>query len=178
MMASNGYLKMVDFGFAKICKDKTYTLCGTPEYLAPEILLNKGHGVQVDWWTLGIFAYELIAGEDPFSDEDPLIIYQKILKGKLKFPRDFDHDAKSLIKHLLVSDITKRYGCMKNGVADIKKHRWFNGFDWSLLVDMQMKAPYVPQFKHDWDTKYFGSYPDSASLSLALKATEDPFLGF
>ena len=85
-----GYLKLTDFGFAKFCETRTYTLCGTPEYLAPEVLLNKGHGKPVDWWTLGILTYEMIAGIDPFNDEDPMAIYQKILKGKIRFPRDFD----------------------------------------------------------------------------------------
>ena len=85
-----GYLKLTDFGFAKIVEVRTYTLCGTPEYLAPEMLLNKGHGKPVDWWTFGILLYEMLAGIDPFADEDPMNIYQKILKGHVKFPRNFD----------------------------------------------------------------------------------------
>lgn len=128
MIANTGYLRLTDFVFAKYCEGRTYTLCGTPEYLAPEILLNKGHGKAVDWWCLGILTYEMIAGIDPFNDEDPMTIYQKILKGKVKFPRDFEKSAKSLVKHLLVADVTKRYGCLKGGVADIKTHRWFKGF--------------------------------------------------
>lgn len=91
LISSDGYLKLTDFGFAKYLESgRTYTLCGTPEYLAPEILLNKGHGKPVDWWTLGILIYEMIAGIDPFNDEDPMGIYQKILKGKVRFPKDFD----------------------------------------------------------------------------------------
>lgn len=108
-----GYLKLTDFGFAKIVDSRTYTLCGTPEYLAPEMLLNKGHGKPVDWWTFGILLYEMLAGIDPFSDEDPMLIYQKILKGKVKFPRSFDKNAKSLVKHILQADLSKRYGCLK-----------------------------------------------------------------
>jgi protein kinase A len=90
LIEGNGYLKLTDFGFAKIIKDRTYTLCGTPEYLAPEILLNKGHGKPVDWWTLGILLYEMIAGIDPFSDDEPMKIYKKIIACKITFPRDFD----------------------------------------------------------------------------------------
>jgi len=75
LIAQTGYLRLTDFGFAKYCEGRTYTLCGTPEYLAPEILLNKGHGKAVDWWCLGILSYEMIAGIDPFNDEDPMTIY-------------------------------------------------------------------------------------------------------
>lgn len=133
LIDEEGYLKLTDFGFAKYCQTRTYTLCGTPEYLAPEVLLNKGHGKPVDWWTLGILTYEMLAGIDPFNDDDPMAIYQKILKGKIKFPRDFHKDAKSLVKHLLVADVTKRYGCLRNGANDIKNHRWFKNLDWFKL---------------------------------------------
>ena len=75
MIDVNGYLKLTDFSFAKAIKGRTYTLCGTPSYIAPEILLNSGHGIAVDWWSLGILIYELISGKDPFYDPDPLIIY-------------------------------------------------------------------------------------------------------
>lgn len=75
LIDNEGYLKLTDFGFAKYCETRTYTLCGTPEYLAPEVLLNKGHGKPVDWWTLGILTYEMIAGIDPFNDDDPMAIY-------------------------------------------------------------------------------------------------------
>lgn len=120
LIAEDGYLKLADFSFAKVVQTRTYTLCGTPEYLAPEIILNLGHGKAVDWWTLGILIYEMNAGIDPFTDEDPMIIYQNILKGKVKFPRDMDREAKSLIKHLLVADPSKRLGMLKNGVDDVK----------------------------------------------------------
>ena len=99
LLLPSGYLKLTDFGFAKVVTTQTYTLCGTPEYLAPEIITNKGHGKPVDWWTLGVLLYEMLVGIDPFSDPDPMMVYQKIIKGKIKFPKNIDKDGKSLIKH-------------------------------------------------------------------------------
>merc|ERR1712099_196304 len=136
LMCQNGYSKLTDFGFAKIIEPgtRTYTLCGTPEYIAPEVLLNKGHGKPVDWWTLGILIYEMIVGYPPFVDEDPMGIYQKILSGKIVFPKLFDKNAKGLVKRLLTADLGKRYGNLKDGVDDIKQHKWFSIISWDDLL--------------------------------------------
>jgi len=177
LINKNGYLKLTDFGFAKyLDNEKTYTLCGTPEYLAPEIILNKGHGKPVDWWTMGILLYEMLVGIDPFSDDDPMQTYQKIIKGKINFPKDFDKNAKSLIKHLLTADTTKRYGCLKNGVKDILNHRLFIGYDWKNFVFLKMEPPYIPPIKSATDTSNFESYPDSDVESPSVDKNEDPFL--
>ena len=169
LINKNGYLKLTDFGFAKqLENEKTYTLCGTPEYLAPEIILNKGHGKAVDWWTLGII--------DPFSDDDPMKTYQKILKGKINFPKTINKDAKSLIKHLLTQDTTKRFGCLKNGVKDILNHRFFEGFDWKNFVYLSMPAPYIPEIKSEDDTSNFEKYPESDTESPSVDKKNDPFL--
>lgn len=85
------------------------------------------------------------AGIDPFNDEDPMLIYQKILKGKIKFPSSFNANAKSLVKHLLEADLSKRYGNLKGGVDDIKLHRFFKGLDWTALVSKTLKASYLPK---------------------------------
>ena len=124
LIDGEGYLKLTDFGFAKVVENRTYTLCGTPEYIAPEIILNKGHGKGVDWWTVGVLIFEMLAGIDPFNDSDPMMIYQNIIRGNLKFPRTFDKDGRSLVKHLLVSDLSKRYGNLKNGkLISITRHK-------------------------------------------------------
>ena len=176
LIHKSGYLKLTDFGFAKIVEGRTYTLCGTPEYLAPEIILNKGHGKPVDWWTCGILLYEMIAGIDPFSDDDPMMVYQKILKGKIKFPSGFDSNAKSLIKHLLDSDLTKRYGNLKNGVKDITGHRFFKNLEWDKLLRKEIPPPYVPKVKSNDDISNFSAYPDSDNPAPQIKKDEDPFL--
>ncbi|CAD8184548.1 unnamed protein product [Paramecium pentaurelia] len=175
LVQNDGYLKLTDFGFAKVVEDRTYTLCGTPEYLAPEILLNKGHSKPVDWWCLGIFLYEMLAGIDPFNDEDPMAIYQKILKGKVKFPCNFDNEAKSLVKHLLEQDVTKRFGNLKNGVDDIKQHKWYETLNWKDLFIKKLKPQYIPIIQSDYDTSNFATYPDSTELPDSIKQQDDPF---
>lgn len=175
LIAIDGYVKLTDFGFAKVIEHRTYTLCGTPEYIAPEVLLNKGHGKPVDWWTLGILIYEMIVGYPPFVDEDPMGIYQKILSGKIVFPKLFDKNAKALVKKLLTADLGKRYGNLKNGVDDIKSHKWFKDMDWQALLDKQITAPMTPKVKDAADTSNFDDYPDSDELPPAVSAAQDPF---
>mmetsp|Transcript_102295 Transcript_102295/g.292818 ORF Transcript_102295/g.292818 Transcript_102295/m.292818 type:complete len:285 (-) Transcript_102295:3808-4662(-) len=172
-----GYLKITDFGFAKVVTFKTYTLCGTPEYIAPEVLLNKGHGKGVDWWTLGILTYEMLAGQPPFVDEDPMGIYQQILNGKLNFPRYMEHNVKSLLKKILVADLTKRYGCRTNGVEDIKKHKWFSDLEWQVLLDRGLSGPIIPEVNGANDTSNFDPYPDSEEeAAVPDYQGVDPFL--
>ncbi|EZG44964.1 putative CAMP-dependent protein kinase catalytic subunit [Gregarina niphandrodes] len=163
LMNQNGYLKLTDFGFAKYLATRTYTLCGTPEYIAPEILLNKGHGFSVDWWALGVFIYEMIVGYPPFCDEDALGIYQKILSGRMLFPRLFPRDAKSLVKHLLCHDLVGRMGHVRDGISDVRDHRWFRGFDFKALLESSLKAPFIPP-ETVGGAKNFGTYTEDVEV--------------
>lgn len=180
LLAKSGYLKLTDFGFAKICKQRTYTLCGTPDYLAPEIILNKGHGKSVDWWTLGVFIYELLVGVCPFSDDDPLETYEKIINGRYKFPSTFNKDAKSLIKHLLEADLSKRYGNMKSGVNDIKNHRLFKDIEFTKILNMEMKPPYVPKVTSSSDIRNFliEEYVDLDVSAPVVEMEDDLFINW
>jgi len=166
LLTSDGNCKVTDFGFAKRVEYRTWTLCGTPEYLAPEIILSKGHGKAVDWWALGILMYEMLAGYPPFYDEDPLGIYQKILEGKIKFPWHFDRHSKDLIKKLLTADLTKRLGNLKAGADDIKKHKWFMATAteeyWKDVELKKLTPPIKPDVANECDTANFEKYPDSA----------------
>nr|CAB3265169.1 cAMP-dependent protein kinase catalytic subunit PRKX-like [Phallusia mammillata] len=160
LLDRDGHTKLTDFGFAKKVEDRTWTLCGTPEYLAPEIIQSKGHGRSVDWWALGILTYEMLAGFPPFWDESPFGIYQKILSGKVDFPKNLDASAKDLIKKLLAHDRTRRLGNMKNGTEDVKRHKWFKNIDWEAVSEKKMIPPIIPKVKHSGDTRNFEDYPE------------------
>jgi len=173
LITTTGHMKITDFGFAKMIEDKTWTLCGTPEYLAPEIIQSKGHGKPVDWWALGILCFEMLAGYPPFYDENPFGIYQKILQGKIEFPRQFDPKAKDLIKKLLTNDKTKRLGSGTKKSEDVKGHKWFAKTDWQAVLDMSLPAPFVPDVSGDHDTHNFDPYPDSVEdIATPLSAKD------
>jgi len=184
----------VDFGFAKQFppstgeEQKTYTLCGTAEYLAPEIVNSKGHGKGADWWALGIVIFEMLAGYPPFFADNPFEIYQKILKAQPKYPGHFDVNLyegvnretglplpdtpkNGLIVRLLRAERTHRIGCLKNGAEDIKKHKWFRGLNWAALYNKQLPPPpgaLTPELRDDDDRRYFAKYPDSVEESGPL----------
>jgi len=168
LLAPNGYLKVVDFGFAKCLKNnETWTLCGTAEYLAPEIIQSTGHGLGVDWWALGVLIYEMMAGRPPFCDESHFGIYQRVLTGKIDFTRNMDDPTRSVVTALLQPDQTSRLGCLAHGAADLKWHKFFRGVDWNALHSQTINAPIVPEVSSERDTQYFGdevtaeSEPDS-----------------
>lgn len=137
LLDKKGNIKLADFGFAKILKkDKTYTLCGTPEYLAPEIIKGekKGYGKSVDWWALGILFYEMLVGYPPFYDRKPLGIYKKILTGVIEFPYFLNSVSKDLIRKLLNPDCKFRLGAKRDG-EEIMKHRFFDGVSFEDLYN-------------------------------------------
>ena len=167
-------MKLIDFGFAKVITKRTYTICGTPEYIAPEILLNQGHGKPVDWWTLGILVYEMLAGYPPFQDDDPMNIYRKIINTKPRYPEGFDSHLKSLVKHLLRRDLSKRFGNLQAGAEDIKSHRFFSDINFNDLLERKLKPPHVPEKK---DFKQSDSNWEKVKNNgvKAVSAGEDPF---
>ena len=161
LIANDGHVKITDFGFAKEIKDKTYTLCGTPEYLAPEIILSLGHNKGVDWWALGVLVFELLGGYPPFYDENPLEIYKKITVGVYVFPECIYPSARDLISKMIEPDMSKRLGCMANGAKDIKDHNWFKGVDWKVVESKQIPPPWVPEIEGKLDSSLFDDYPES-----------------
>lgn len=151
-----GHIALCDFGLCKLNMkndDKTTTFCGTPEYLAPELLLGNAYTKVVDWWTLGILLYEMLTGLPPYYDEDVKTMYRKILTNPLKFPENFDKDAKDLLIKLLSRDPKQRLGA--NGAKEIMDHAFFKLIDWNKLNSKGYLPPFKPPVRDDQDTSNF-----------------------
>jgi len=170
LLDHEGYLKVTDFGFAKEVTGRTWMLCGTPDYLAPEIVAGKGHGKGVDWWTLGVFLYEMLASYPPFYDEDPMKTYAKIIHGSITFPSHFSKDAINLIQKLLYPKPTKRLGVVNGGAKLIKKHAFFKGFDWEALFNRKLKPYIIPKIKSPED---LSNFDESAEKEHHFDAYDD-----
>ncbi|KAF8464003.1 kinase-like domain-containing protein [Kalaharituber pfeilii] len=153
-----GHIALCDFGLCKLNMkqdDKTNTFCGTPEYLAPELLLSQGYTKTVDWWTLGVLLYEMLTGLPPFYDENTNEMYRKILQDPLHFPGPevVPNDAKSLLIRLLDRDPARRLGA--NGAAEIKSHRFFESIDWKRLLQKKIQPTFRPNVTNAMDTANF-----------------------
>ncbi|KAH3681154.1 hypothetical protein WICPIJ_007849 [Wickerhamomyces pijperi] len=151
-----GHIALCDFGLCKLNmknSDKTKTFCGTPEYLAPELLLGNGYTKSVDWWTLGVLLYEMLTGLPPYYDTDVSVMYQKILKDPLRFPSDLDPDAKDILIHLLARDPKIRLGT--DGSTEIKAHSFFKSIDWKRLNAKGYQPPFKPRVTDGFDTSNF-----------------------
>ncbi|XP_029452161.1 cGMP-dependent protein kinase 2-like isoform X2 [Rhinatrema bivittatum] len=174
MLDKHGYVKLVDFGFAKLLLkgEKTYSFCGTPEYLAPEILRNEGHDFAVDFWMLGILIFELLVGRPPFFSSDHRKIYSKILDGEIYFPTYISEAACSIISKLCRNRPGQRLGNTRNGVRGIKKHRWFNKLKWKKLAAQQLSAPTVQLIRHG------SPYVNFKWYSVDTTAAEEEFSGW
>jgi serine/threonine protein kinase len=149
LLDSLGNITITDFGLSKELKtnEGTHTFCGTPEYLAPEVLKGQGHGMAVDWWSLGTLIYEMLTGLPPFYSQNINIMYQKILNGELRFPSFIGGDAQSLLEGLLTRDVEKRLGSGADGSNDVKRHPFFKDIDWVKLERKELDPPFKPKVK-------------------------------
>lgn len=167
-----GYVKLTDFGFAKRLYppgSKTWTFCGTPDYVSPEIILNRGHDYSCDYWSLGVLMFELLTGAPPFTSDEPMKTYNIILRGidAVDFPRSISQKAQNLIKKLCRDNLSERLGYQRGGIEDIMKHKWFDGFNWIGLRSRTLPAPYVPKINSPIDTSNFDSYsPDTSEVPI------------
>uniref|UniRef100_A0A3P8Y9S4 non-specific serine/threonine protein kinase n=1 Tax=Esox lucius TaxID=8010 RepID=A0A3P8Y9S4_ESOLU len=158
MLDKDGHVKITDFGLCKegITDAATMkTFCGTPEYLAPEVLEDNDYGRAVDWWGLGVVMYEMMCGRLPFYNQDHEKLFELILMEEIKFPRTLSSDAKSLLSGLLIKDPNKRLGGGPDDAKEIMRHSFFVAVDWQDVYDKKLVPPFMPQVSSETDTRYF-----------------------
>ncbi|KIY46192.1 kinase-like protein [Fistulina hepatica ATCC 64428] len=160
----DGHIKIADFGFAKVCCEPAWTLCGTPDYLAPEIVHGERYNKSVDWYALGVLIYEMIAGFPPFYEpsDNNAALYQRIQRGTdlLRWPPQFTDLSVDLIVRLMDRDPTKRLGNLLNGAGDLFKHEFYAEVTWHRLLAKEIVAPFEPRMGHSGDTAAFDIYPE------------------
>ena len=160
----NGYLKIIDFGTAKEIEDRTKTIIGTPHYMAPEIIMGGGYSFPVDFWSISICMYEFMCGGVPFGDkdEDPMEIYFAIINNNLEFPTEFSNEKE--FKHLMRKMLDKNPSYRLTNFYSIKTQPWFKDFNWDELINLNLKAPYLPVIPYsplDFDTQYKPLFDDA-----------------
>ncbi|XP_061339183.1 serine/threonine-protein kinase AtPK2/AtPK19-like isoform X2 [Gastrolobium bilobum] len=147
LLDSDGHVVLTDFGLAKKFNEtaRSNSMCGTLEYMAPEIVMGKGHDKAADWWSVGILLFEMLVGKLPFTGGNRQKIQQKIIKDKMKLPAFLSSEAHSLLKGLLQKDASKRLGSGPSGSEEIKSHKWFKSVHWKKLEAREVRPSFVPE---------------------------------
>jgi len=147
LLDEDGHIRLTDFGLSKESISGnvlTHTFCGTPEYLAPEVIHGTGYSQAVDWWSLGTLSYEMLTGLPPFYNENLHVMYEKIIRAKLTFPPYLSANAKSFLTALLERNPKQRLGGGDNDAVDVKKHPFFENLDWAKLMKKDVTPPFKP----------------------------------
>jgi serine/threonine protein kinase len=159
LLDANGHIRLTDFGLSKEgisnSSSGANSFCGTPEYLAPEILNRQGHGRAVDWWSLGAVLFEMLTGLPPFYSQDREKLFEKIREAELQYPPVVQRQAKALLKGLLAKDPSKRLGSGPGDAADIQQKEFFASIDFDKLMKGEVKAPWRPDLSGVFDTSQF-----------------------
>jgi len=151
LIGSDGYCTIVDFGFAKVAYEKTFTMCGTFEYMAPEIITAKGYNFAVDCWAFAVIVFEMLVGKTPFFSKQKMKLFKKILVVNFKPEHIENEDARDLVTKILVHKPTSRLGNQADGVCDILDHPFFNSINWKKLKNKEMEPPWKPEPKEAVD---------------------------
>jgi len=172
LLDARGYIKITDFGFAKK-RNHTFTLCGTPEYLAPEVIQSWTQSFAVDWWGLGILIYEMVVSHPPFEDSEHMKMYEKIVSEPVEYPRHVSQNCRKLIDGLLRKNFYKRLGAGLAGAAAVKRHPWFEKTNWEELANRTVNSPYIPRIKSREDLSCYEYYSDDESKDEELLEDEN-----
>ena len=170
LLDEKGYLCLVDFGMAKKLEynKKALSFCGTPEYLAPEIIKGEGYDENIDWWSLGIILYEMICGVPPFYDDNLNKIYYLIQNTEVSFPHNIylSDDVKDIIFNLLKKDVKERLG-YSSGIVEIKNHSFFKGINFQDIENKKIEAPFIPKIDNSTDVQNFDEIFTNEDLEMS-----------
>uniref|UniRef100_A0A669DUC3 protein kinase C n=1 Tax=Oreochromis niloticus TaxID=8128 RepID=A0A669DUC3_ORENI len=158
LMDADGFVRIADFG---LCKegmghgDRTSTFCGTPEFLAPEVLTDSNYTRSVDWWGLGVLVYEMLVGESPFPGDDEEEVFDSIVNDDVRYPRFLSPNSASLIQKLLQKNPDLRLGAGEEDALEIKRHKFYEEMDWDALLAKKVKPPFLPVIRAPQDVSNF-----------------------
>uniref|UniRef100_A0A8C2W967 Serine/threonine-protein kinase N1 n=1 Tax=Chinchilla lanigera TaxID=34839 RepID=A0A8C2W967_CHILA len=189
LLDTEGYVKIADFG---LCKegmgygDRTSTFCGTPEFLAPEVLTDTSYTRAVDWWGLGVLLYEMLVGESPFPGDDEEEVFDSIVNDEVRYPRFLSAEAIGIMRRLLRRNPERRLGSSERDAEDVKKQPFFRTLGWDMLLARRLPPPFVPKLSgrtdiSNFDEEFTGEAPtlslprDARPLSAAEQAVFQDF---
>uniref|UniRef100_A0AAY4E5C8 protein kinase C n=1 Tax=Denticeps clupeoides TaxID=299321 RepID=A0AAY4E5C8_9TELE len=158
LLDTEGYVKIADFGLCKEgmgFRDRTSTFCGTPEFLAPEVLTETSYTRAVDWWGLGVLIFEMLVGESPFPGDDEEEVFDSIVNDEVRYPRFLSTEAISIMRRLLRRNPERRLGAGERDAEEVKKHPFFRNMDWAGLLAKKVRPPFVPTIKGREDVSNF-----------------------
>ncbi|XP_049307874.1 protein kinase C, brain isozyme isoform X1 [Bactrocera dorsalis] len=188
LLDADGHVKIADFGMCKenIIGDKTTkTFCGTPDYIAPEIILYQPYGKSVDWWAYGVLLYEMLVGQPPFDGEDEEELFAAITDHNASYPKSLSKEAKEACKGFLTKQPNKRLGCGPTGEADVRIHPFFRRIDWEKIENREVQPPFKPKIKHRKDVSNFDKQFTSEKTDLTptdkvfmMNLDQTEFVGF
>ncbi|XP_035723991.1 protein kinase C, brain isozyme-like isoform X4 [Vespa mandarinia] len=188
LLDQDGHIKIADFGMCKegITGDKTAkTFCGTPDYIAPEIILYQPYGKSVDWWAYGVLLYEMLVGQPPFDGEDEEELFAAITNHNVSYPKSLSKEAKEVCKAFLTKNPSRRLGCGFRGGEDVRSHVFFRHIDWEKIENREVQPPFKPKIKHPKDVSNFDKQFTSEKTDLTptdklfmMNLDQTEFMGF
>ncbi|XP_076324722.1 protein kinase C, brain isozyme-like isoform X2 [Tachypleus tridentatus] len=188
LLDQDGHIKIADFGMCKegIKGDSlTKTFCGTPDYIAPEIILYQPYGKSVDWWAYGVLLYEMLVGQPPFDGEDEEELFASITDHNVSYPKSLSKEAKEACKAFLTKNPSKRLGCGSTGEEDVRSHPFFRRIDWDKIENKEVQPPFKPKIRHRKDVSNFDKQFTSDKTDLTptdklfmMNLDQTEFFGF